>query len=226
MTHTFRNADHLDCLAPTSIVDSAHPDVVAFARSHGAGATSLSKAVSLYYAVRDEIRYDAYDLDLTVRGLSASRAIEKRGGWCVSKAVLLAACCRALDIPAALGYADVKNHLSTERLRQAMGTDIFYWHGYTAIWLNDVWVKATPAFNVELCEKFRIRPLEFDGTSDSIYHPLDMDGRQHMEYLKYKGEYSDVPITRIVQDFKELYPNFRDLKDRDFDQEVNDEVSL
>jgi transglutaminase-like putative cysteine protease len=224
MTDSFKTVDHLDCLKPTSIVDSGHPDVVAFAESHAIGATSLSKAVSLYYAVRDKIRYDAYDLDLTVQGLSASRAIEKKGGWCVSKAVLLAACCRALSIPAALGYADVKNHLSTERLRQAMGTDVFYWHGYTAIWLKDTWVKATPAFNVELCEKFRIRPLEFDGEHDSIYHSLDMDGRRHMEYLKYKGEYSDVPIVRIVQDFKELYPNFRDLKDKNFDEEVDDEV--
>ena len=225
MANSFNTADYVDCLKPTSIVDSDHPHVVAFAKSHVIGATPLSKAVSLYYAVRDKIRYNAYDLDLTVRGLSASRAIEKKGGWCVSKAVLLAACCRALDIPAALGYADVKNHLSTERLRQAMGTDVFYWHGYTAIWLNDLWVKATPAFNVELCEKFRIRPLEFDGERDSIYHPVDMDGRQHMEYLAYKGEYSDVPIGRIVQDFKELYPNFRDLKDKDFNQEVNAEVS-
>ena len=26
--------------------------------------------------------------------------------------------------------------MSTEHLRQLMGTDIFYWHGYTDVYLN------------------------------------------------------------------------------------------
>ena len=169
-----------DCLDPTPIVDSDHPAVVAYAREHAIGADHREQAVALYYAVRDDIRYDAYGIVMTGPGLSASRALEIRRGWCVSKAVLLAACCRVIGIPAALGYADVRNHLSTERMRETMKTDIFYWHGYTAIWLDGQWLKATPAFNKELCEKFRIHTLEFNGREDSIYHPYDRDGRAHM----------------------------------------------
>lgn len=218
--------DPAACLAPTPIVDSDHPAVVAYARENAVGNDARERAIALYYAVRDDIRYDAYDLQLTVHGLSASRALEIGRGWCVSKAALLAACLRAEGIPAALGYADVRNHLSTERMRQTMQTDVFYWHGYTAVWVEDRWVKATPAFNRELCEKFRIRTLEFDGGEDSIYHPYDLDGRQHMEYLAYRGEFTDVPLEQLVADFRRHYPHLAEgLDGGDFDREVDAEVS-
>jgi len=214
------------CLAPTRIVDAEHPAVAAYAARHAVGATDLARAVALYYAVRDDIRYDGYGIELTPNGLSASRALELGRGWCVSKAVLLAACCRAVGIPAALGYADVRNHLSTERMRQTMKTDVFYWHGYTAICLDGRWVKATPAFNRELCEKFRIHTLDFDGREDSIYQPYDLDGRQHMEYLAYRGEYVDVPLEQMQADFRRLYPHMNeDLGGNDFDRDVEAEVA-
>ncbi len=214
------------CLAPSSIVDADHPEVIAYAHEHASGADDREKAIALYYAVRDQIRYDAYSLELSERGLSASQALAIRRGWCVSKAVLLAACCRVVGIPAALGYADVQNHLSTERMRRSMGTNVFYWHGYTAIWLGGGWRKATPAFNRELCEKFRIHTLEFDGREDSIYQPFDLDGRQHMEYLAYRGEFVDVPLARMKADFARLYPHISEqLQDQDFDAEVDAEVA-
>jgi transglutaminase-like putative cysteine protease len=124
----------------------------------------------------------------------------------VPKAVLLAALCRAVGIPACVGFADVRNHLSTERLREHMDTDVFYFHGYTSIYLNDKWVKATPAFNVELCEKFSLHPLEFDGLADSLYHEFDTSGNKHMEYLKDRGEYVDVPFEEMMAIFDEHYP--------------------
>ena len=158
--------------------------------------------------------------------MRASTTLAAGRGWCVPKAVLLAAACRAIGIPAALGYADVRNHLSTARMRQQMQTDVFYWHGYTAILLDGRWLKATPAFNVELCDKFRIRALEFDGRKDSIYHPLDLDGRQHMEYLAYRGEFADVPLDDMVADFRKYYPAVsEDLAQGDFDRDVNVETA-
>ena len=46
---------------PTDIIDSDHPDIRAFAAERSAGATNpVGKAVCLYYAVRDGIRYDPY----------------------------------------------------------------------------------------------------------------------------------------------------------------------
>jgi transglutaminase-like putative cysteine protease len=215
-----------DALTPTTFIDSDHPDVVAFAHERSKGAeTDVERAVKLYYAVRDGIRYDPYRLVLTPEGLRASTCLSNGYGWCVPKAGLLAAVCRAVGIPARLGYADVRNHLSTARLREFLGTDIFYFHGYTSIELDGKWVKATPAFNIELCDKFRIRSLEFDGTEDSIYHPFDLEGRKHMEYIHFRGEYDDLPLDEMKAVFVEHYSHSKKQAPQgDFEADVDEET--
>ena len=186
------------------------------------------RAVAVYYAIRDGILYDPYSADISVAGLKATTVVIQRRCWCVSKAILLAACCRALGIPARLGYADVLNHLSTEKLRQRMKTNVFYWHGYTALYLDDRWVKATPAFNIELCEKFGLKPLEFNGRDDSIYHAFDQAGNRHMEYLHDRGQFLEPPIEAMRRTFDEYYPGWPDISDAteaDFGGEVADETA-
>ena len=194
-------------LQATTMVDSDHPAVIAFAREHARGAGERERAVALYYAVRDGFRYDPYRIDLSVHGMKGSTVIAKGYGWCVPKAALLAAACRAAGIPARVGYADVRNHMTTERLRQNMGSDLFVWHGYTDIGLDGRWMKATPAFNIELCDRFGLLPLEFDGRADSIYHPFDKAGNRHMEYVAMHGAFDDVPLQRILDAFALHYPN-------------------
>ena len=197
-----------DLLEPTPIIDSDHATVRRFAESRSAGTQATpEKAIQLYYAVRDEIRYDPYAVAVEIQTLRASATLSSGRGWCVSKAVLLAAACRAIGIPARVGFADVRNHLSTARMREVMQTDLFYWHGYTSIFLgaHPGWVKATPAFNIELCEKFGLLPLDFDGEQDSLYHPFDRQGRRHMEYVNERGEFADVPLAEILATFAEKY---------------------
>ncbi len=204
------------------LVDSDHPDVVAFAQ-RAEGDTDREVAVALFYAVRDGFRYDPYRIDLTPAGMRASTVLQRGFGWCVPKATLLAAACRARGIPARLGFADVRNHLSTARMREAMGTDVFLWHGFTEIRLDGQWLKATPAFNIELCEKFGLLPLEFDGRTDSIYHPFDKAGHRHMEYVRQRGSFDDVPLDRILADFAAAYPGWRE--EGDFLTDVATETS-
>jgi transglutaminase-like putative cysteine protease len=226
MTTTTDNFDEYLC--PTPVIDFRSEAVQDFIAQHGSAAdTVMDRALALYYAVRDRIRYDPYTRSEALSDFSASRTLARGRGWCVPKAILYAACCRSIGIPARLGYADVRNHLSTENLRRLMGTDIFYWHGYTDVFLNQKWVKATPVFNIELCEKFRLRPLEFNGLEDSIYHPFDLDGQKHMEYLNFRGEFADIPFDRMMADFEHYYPNLENPSThRDFDREVLKETSV
>ncbi len=140
-----------------------------------------------------------------------STCLERGEGWCVPKAALLAACARAAGIPARVGYADVKNHLTTPALTAKMGTDLFVFHGYTDLYLEDKWVKATPAFNLAMCKRFRVKPLEFDGREDSIFHPFDEDDRRHMEYVNFRATYADVPADEIRRVFAEVYPVYFNL---------------
>lgn len=193
-------------LSPSPAIDSDHPLIEAFARRHAVGHTGRERAVALYDAVRDGVRYDPYRIDLSPEGMRASTTLAQGHGWCVPKAVLLAAVARAAGIPARLGFADVKNHLSTEKLRRTMGTDLFVWHGYTELWIDGAWRKATPAFNLSLCEKFGLLPLAFDGVHDSLYHPFDRAGQRHMEYVNERGTFDELPLAAITESFRTVYP--------------------
>jgi len=216
----------LQYLQATPIIDFDNETVISFIRKNSGDSTDpRMQAISLYYAVRDGIRYDPYSINLSAEELRASTTLATGRGWCVAKAILLTGCCRFLGIPALLCLADVRNHLTTARLRAMMKTDLFFWHGYTSIYLNGTWVKATPAFNIELCERFRLKPLDFDGTRDSIYHPFDLEGNKHMEYIRYHGEFADVPIDMIIETFRREYaPDDSSLKEADFEHDVEIET--
>jgi transglutaminase-like putative cysteine protease len=194
-------------LEPGEYVDSGAPNVVAFARAACADAADdIAKAVRLYYAVRDGIVYTPYVDFKTPETFRASSCLARGSGFCVAKAALLAAAARASGIPARVGFADVRNHLCTPRLRQLMGTDLFVYHGYAELFLGGKWVKATPAFDRGLCEKFGVRALEFDGHQDSLFHPHDVAGRRHMEYIRDRGPAADVPVAEILEAFNRSYP--------------------
>jgi len=196
-------------LQPTRFIDSDSPEVTQFAGSCIRGAeTDIDKAVRLYYGVRDGILYDPYHINFAPEALKASSVLARKTGFCVEKAILLAAAARVVGIPSRLGFANVRNHLTTERLRQAMKTDVFVFHGYTELFLENKWVKATPAFNLSLCQRFGVKPLEFDGRHDSIFHPFDNQGNQHMEYVYDHGQFPDLPYEKMVDVFKRRYPHF------------------
>jgi transglutaminase-like putative cysteine protease len=212
-------------LGPGAFVDSDHPAVVAYAQREAEGArTPRDIAIRLYYAVRDGIRYDPYRIDLTPAGMTASSTLANGYGFCVTKAALLAASLRVHGIAARLGFADVRNHMTSERLRRTMGTDLFAYHGYTDVHLDGRWVKATPAFNLTLCQKAGTQPLEFDGSTDSILHPFDLSGRRHMEYVRDRGVHADLPLAEMVAVWDQVYPSTVEWKRPgragDFEQEV------
>jgi transglutaminase-like putative cysteine protease len=193
-------------LEPARYVDSDHPAVISFSKKNSSGRNDLERAVSLYYAVRDGVRYNPF-LDFSrEESFLASHCLAAGEGFCIGKAALLAACARVVGIPARVGFADVKNHLTTPALRARMGTDLFVYHGFTELRIDEKWVKATPAFNLELCRRFKVKPLEFDGREDSIFHPFDADERRHMEYVSYRGSHADVPVAEIMRVFREVYP--------------------
>ena len=192
---------------PTWFIDSDDPQIAALsAEVIGRTTDEVERALRLFYAVRDGIRYSAYNLGLKREAMRASAVLAKGESWCVPKSVLLAALCRAAKIPCRLGYANVRNHLATAKLLKFLGTDVFYYHGYNELFLRGRWVKATVAFNRALCDKARLAPLDFDGQHDSLYHPYDLTGQRYMEYLHDYGPMADVPYEAIIAKFFEAYP--------------------
>jgi transglutaminase-like putative cysteine protease len=213
-------------LRPTPLIERDAPAVRAFAdRVTADAATPVERAIRLFYAVRDEIRYDPYGVALTPEFLRATAVLARGAGFCVAKAIVLAAGARAVGIPARLHFADVRNHLTTERLRAQMGTDVFAFHGYNELWLDGRWVKATPTFNRSLCDRFGVKPLEFDGRTDSLLHPFDAAGQRHMEYVRDRGSHADVPLDEMRAVFAEYYPTMvtTGTAEGDFEREAEHE---
>lgn len=196
-----------DYIQPTSIIDSDHPKVQALAASliKGIDNDPIEQSKSLFNWVRDEIRYDPYTPFYQPKHYRASIIMERGSGFCIPKASLLCALGRACNIPSRIGFATVRNHLATKELIARLGTDLFSWHGFVEFHLNDRWVKATPTFNVELCRKFNVRPLEFNGRDDSIFHEYSRDNTQFMEYVAFLGVYADIPVEKIVAGWKITY---------------------
>jgi transglutaminase-like putative cysteine protease len=196
-----------DFLQPTPYLDSDHAAVREFARTAVEGvAGEKARAIALYGKVRDGIVYDPY-VDYTDRNIFRASAVLAAGrGYCVGKSSLLTASARSVGIRARTGFADVRNHLTSKRLRELVDGDIFYWHSYTELEIDGAWVKCTPAFDRALCERAKIAPLEFDGVHDSLFHPFDPAGRRHMEYLLDRGSFADVPVDTILADLQRHHP--------------------
>jgi len=210
---------------PGEYIDSDHPAVESFARAavpHGVG--DREKAGLLYKAVRDGIRYNPYVNMRTPEAFRASSVLAAGNGYCVGKASLYAAVCRVHGVPARVGFADVRNHLTTEKLRESMGTDLFTWHGFTEVYVDGAWRKATPTFNATLCAKVGVQPLDFDGHNDALMHAFDGAGRTYMQYVDDHGAYHDVPAKFLMREMARVYPHMlgEDLSGRDMEREATE----
>ncbi len=193
-------------LKETDYINFSHPAIQDMALKI-TGETDKDIAISIYYLVRDSIRYNPYTVKKGFVSLKASFAVENGEAYCIPKAALMVALCRHFKIPAKIGLADVKNHLSSQKLLDLIGTDYFAMHGYAEIFINNKWLKVTPIFNLELCEKFNSEPLMFDGESDAIFQHYTQSGQKHMEYLVDHGCFEDVPVDFIYEGFKKHYPH-------------------
>lgn len=195
-------------LAATRYMDTDSPAVQAFAREAvGDAATDKEKAIRLFYAVRDGIRYNPYAFGTNDASFVASAVLAAGEAFCIPKAILLAAAARVVGIQSRLNFADVKNHLSSPRLLEVLRTDIFTFHGSTELYLGGRWVKVTPAFNRTLCEKMNVAPIEFDGEHEAIFQPFDTAGHQFMDYVHDHGSFADLPLEKMVAAFHHHYPH-------------------
>ena len=203
--------DNSAYLISTPIIDSEHGSIVAYAKEvvKDAGPEPIAKAVKLYYAVRDVIWYDPYLPFYRPEHYRASNVLKQGRAFCVGKATLLCALGRACGIPSRVGFADVRNHLATRQLIEFLGSDLFVYHGFTELFLNGRWCKATPAFNIQLCKRHKVIPLEFDGYRDSIFQSYNAENRLFMEYVADHGTYADVPVDKIVAAWKKEYGAYR-----------------
>lgn len=186
-------------LRPTPTFDCDNESIKGEAQDLSAGQEKVAdKAKSLFYFARDEIKYNIYVLSDLPEYYRASRVLEVGEGFCIQKAVLLATLARAVGIPARLHLAAIRNHLMPDKLKELMRTNLFPSHGYAELYIEGKWVKATPAFDLKMCQQNRISPVEFDGKNDAMFHSHDLDGKLHIEYIQDRGHFDDLPFDTIT----------------------------
>jgi transglutaminase-like putative cysteine protease len=195
-------------LEPTYFLDFDNANVQAFAEENTQkNQTQKENAIQLYYAVRDGFRYNPFVLDLRKEGLKASSLLKKKSGYCIEKALLLAATARYVGIPSRLSFYIVANHIATGKIEQVLKTNKLVFHGATEFYLDDKWLKVTPAFDARLCHYLGVATLEFDGIEDAIFQQFDEQGNVFMEYLDDYGNFSDMPYDLAIGEFIKHYPH-------------------
>jgi transglutaminase-like putative cysteine protease len=194
-------------LKPTPVIDCNAPPVREKAQNLTADKENdVEKAKALFYFVRDEIKYNPYVLHNLVEHNKASHTLSREEGYCVQKAILLAALARSVAIPARLGFADIRNHIIPQKLLELMhGSNLFIYHGYCELYIGQKWVKATPAFDLEMCQKHHIIPVEFDGKNNASFHHYNQEGKLHIEYVHDYGHYPDLPLEELLEARVKVY---------------------
>lgn len=188
--------------------DSDHPSIRAYVEKHTKEKQTIKeKIIQLYYTIRDGFRYNPYHVILKPYAMKASYLLTKDYGYCIEKSNLFAACVRTLGVPSRLGFANVRNHLATGKLEAYLGTDLLVFHGYTELFIDEKWVKATPVFDIGLCEKLNVLPLDFDAENDSIFQESDKIGNPFMDYVDDLGIYADLPVERFKEEMQKHYPH-------------------
>ncbi|TAH22211.1 MAG: transglutaminase family protein [Cytophagales bacterium] len=205
---TLYDTDFDKYLQPNFFTDSQHEGITDFVSQHTQSSQNeLAKVLSLYYAVRDGFWYNPNQIRIREEDFRASVQVARSEGHCIDKANILAACARAIGVPSRLGFANVTNHIATEKVEKSLGTNVLVFHGYTELFLNGKWVKATPAFNEKLCKKIGVQPLDFDGENDSIFQQYSPSGDKFMEYLHDYGQFAELPFALMMSEWKRFYPH-------------------
>lgn len=192
-------------LMPTVTLDCDHPDIERTATDLIANCKDdTDKAVRLFYFVRDEIRYSPYMISVFLEDFKASRVLGWKKGYCVQKAVLLAAMGRTAGIPSRLVFAKIKNHLMPQHVLALTKTNILPRHGYTQFLLKGRWINLAPTFDKALSEKNDLPLVEFDGENHAVLPSLNRKGEPWIEYIEKFSPHADLPFDWIVEKTSQL----------------------
>ena len=194
-------------LRSTDIIDSDSPKIKRKAIDLTSQIdTDREKAKALFYFVRDRIKYRIAVFQAMEKEIFGASFTLKRGyGFCITKSILLIALLRAINIPARLCFADIRNHLMTDNFRKFSGTDIMAFHGYAELFINGLWIKVNSAFDIDLCRENKFIPVDFTGDKDALAPLFDLKGRPHFEYVKNRGSFADLPYDTLLSGLVEFY---------------------
>jgi transglutaminase-like putative cysteine protease len=192
------NVEKDEFLTATFFIDCDHEAVKEKSRELSASKQGTKEtAISLFYFVREEIRYNIFTPRPTDADFKASHVLAIGEGYCAQKGVLLVALARAAGIPARLRFVEIRAHLTPPEMVEKRGSNIFPWHCLTELYIDGRWVKATPTYDRGYCEKLGLPVIDFDGENDAMLPSQAYDGRPNVDYLLDRGSFFDLPLPEL-----------------------------
>jgi transglutaminase-like putative cysteine protease len=151
------------------------------------------KARKIFEFVRDEIVYNFAPDVKERKDFRASHALDMGNGFCMQKAALFAALCRASGVPARIGFQDIVDYKIVGPFFRLMGSNELTHHGMSAVYLDGRWIRLDCTLDRGLAERKNYRLVEFDGRHDALLPETDRAGKPHFTILKQSGLYNDTP---------------------------------
>lgn len=193
-------------LIETNTVQFNNPEFATFLQNVKRYEDPRFQAIEVYQFIRDAFLYDPYHLDLRPEALNTLAIIKRKRAWCVEKSIVTVAALRYLGIPARFGFGIVKNHIGVEKLLHYLKREEIVFHGFVEVFLDNNWIKCTPAFDTRICKLSGVPVLEWDGINDSLFQPYA--GQQlFMEYVHFYGAFQDIPFDLMHQEMEKYYPH-------------------
>ena len=198
-------------LTPTRYIDSDHPDVIAQAARLTQGCTSeREKLARIYTFVRDM----PYDILASFRYLAegkrqASDVLQAGHAFCMGKASSFVALCRAVGIPARVGFQQLhcpdKPFMSAE-VRRLWGDRTLPWHSLGEAYLAGKWLKLDATIDSATAQaKGRPYTREFDGEHDipTVEGPVLRDLDSHADYPADVAEWYETMAREVMRALRE-----------------------
>jgi len=209
-------------LAETPYFNFSHPAITAQIEALDLeGLDQKEQAIKLFYHVRDSIKYSIKGVSIRPEVFKAGNTISQPHSFCIPKAILLSTMARSLGIPARIHFVDFVNHRLSPALTEVWGTNVMATHCYSELYLNDTWVKATPALDRRTSEEHGFVLVEFDGEHDALLPSHDKQGRLHAEYVKDHGTRAELDLNWVKEVWKATYSEMDDkILDQFFPSEV------
>lgn len=197
--------DPSEASKPQPFIESSHPEIHALAASLRRDDPSERElAVKAFEHLRDAVRYE-FLAKFQPDAYRASYVLEHGRGFCVQKAVLLAALLRACGLPSALVLSELRDHTMPARISKAMGTDVMHGHGLTAVYLDGDWHLIDASHDAAMAQRKGYATVEWDGFGDALIAATTLDGRPHAEFVSVQGVFLDLPYDALLRSFAVAY---------------------
>ncbi len=198
MTDSFTRMNPASSLQPAYCVDADEAGIQKKSKALTAPHhRERDRARAIFDFVRDEIIYN-FAPDVTSReDFRASHTLALGNGFCMQKAALFAALCRAAGIPARVGFQDITDYKITGRFFELMGGNRLDNHGMSAVYLDGRWLRVDCTLDRALVERKNYRLVKFDGRSDALLPATDRIGKPHFVIRRQGHFYNDTPLFAI-----------------------------